>query len=101
MTVSGRTIYLPGPFNSIESKAGYARVIAEWNAAGKQAPAKSKDISITELAARYWKHVEVYYKSSSEPYAIQSAIRELRKLYGRTAASGQSSSGESLQTDFD
>lgn len=56
VTLSGRTIYL-GPFGAVETAAKYAKVVAEWEAAGRtwieRAPVTVADLQATaELIAK-------------------------------------------------
>jgi len=85
----GRPIYL-GEYGSTESRAEYARLIAEWTRTGAEPSAppsptrSSGGLTVAELLARYWRHVEEHYRSS-EPCNIRQALRHVRRLYGRTA----------------
>ncbi len=79
-------IILPGEYGSEESKAEYARVLAQL-AGGKGAlPAASKpnhDCTINELVLAYMDHAESYYvdpvtkEPTSEQPAIKDAVRPL------------------------
>jgi integrase len=87
---------LLGPFGSSESRAEYARVLAEWEACGRLLPtprpggATSADVTINEIALAYWRHVETYYvkdgRPTSEQTVIKHALRFLKNLYGHTSA---------------
>ncbi|MCA9151059.1 MAG: hypothetical protein KDA92_17225 [Planctomycetales bacterium] len=61
VTLNGHDFYL-GPHGSKASVAEYDRLTAEWLANGRSvAGAESVEaFTVTELAARFWKHVEVY-----------------------------------------
>ncbi len=50
-----------GRHGSRESKEAYHRLLAEWTAAGGQPPIKANELTIVELTARFWLHVESYY----------------------------------------
>jgi hypothetical protein len=88
-------VYL-GSYGTAGSRKEDARVISEWEAAGRCLPAHSAvdtaktDLSINELCLAYWRHAERYYvkdgKRTSETYAIKQALRYVRQLYGHTSA---------------
>src|SRR5262249_46488594 len=90
-----RDVYL-GTHGTAQSRKEYARVISEWEAAGRCLPPDSavdiakSDLSINELCLAYWRHAERYYvkdgKRTSETYAIKQALRYVRQLYGHTPA---------------
>jgi integrase len=87
---------LLGPFGSTESRAEYARVLAEWEASERRLPpphpggANQGDLTVNELALAYWRHVETYYvkegRATSEQTVIKHALRFLKTLYGHTPA---------------
>jgi integrase len=90
VTIDGRDHYL-GKYGSAQSKAEYDRLIAEWLANGRRLPpAPGADLSVNELIAAYWKHVEAYYVKdgapTSEAATIRYALRFVRRLYGHTLA---------------
>jgi len=68
VTLSGVDNYL-GPHGSRTSKREYDRLVGEWLAAGRNLPASEEQgyITVTELAARYWKFASVYYQRNGEP----------------------------------
>jgi integrase len=87
---------LLGKYGTAQSRKEYARVISEWEAAGRcllsrsvEGSAKS-DLTINELCWAYWRHAERYYvkdgKPTSETHAIKQALRYVRQLYGHTPA---------------
>jgi integrase len=94
--VGGRRDVLLGPFGSAESRAEYARVIAEWEASGRRFPQPAAtgsgrpDLTINELALAYWRHAETYYvkdgRATSEQTVIKYALRFLKNLCGHTPA---------------
>jgi hypothetical protein len=51
--LEGRRVYL-GAYDSSASRERYARLIAEWEAGSRQAPAEKDEITIMELVARFW-----------------------------------------------
>src|SRR5262245_38676355 len=89
VTLQGRDYYL-GKYGSLESKAKYDRLIAEYLARGRVAPARSDEEleapTISELLVRYVKHVDSYYvqdgKPTSQVLIVKLALRVLRELYG-------------------
>ena len=94
-TIAGREHYL-GKFGSRESKAAYARLIAENFPGGDLAPAggpgPETGLTVEELILRYWTlRVDNYYTKNGEPtdrqYHIRLALRPLSALYGNTLAS--------------
>lgn len=88
-----RDMYL-GKYGTAASRKEYARVIQEWETMGRRLPepdqGKAGDLTINELLAVYWKHVQSYYvkngKPTSEPDTIRQALRFLKELYGPTLA---------------
>src|SRR5262245_57563399 len=63
--VGNRRDVLLGKFGSPQSRAEYARVIAEWEANSRRLPARQSgtpDISVNELALAFWKFAESYYR---------------------------------------
>jgi hypothetical protein len=85
--IRGRVIYL-GAFGSPEAEANYQRTIAEWRAHGAPRPAQSPLLTVGDLVARFWRHVEadgLYRKNgraTSEPSCLRVALRPLVALYG-------------------
>lgn len=87
MTIRGRDVYL-GEYGSPQSKTEYRRVIAEFLASGREDP-RPAAASLTwyELAARYLRHAEGYYRTadgspSSILMMIESVLSRLLPLYG-------------------
>jgi integrase len=87
---------LLGQHGTPRSRAEYARVIAEWEAAGRRLPARPggearpADLTINELCLAYWRFAEGYYVKGGEPTSEQDTIRQalrfLRADYGHTQA---------------
>jgi integrase len=83
-----------GEYNSPESRERYARVIAEWEAAGRRrtvAAAARAGLSVNEMAERFLERAERYYRrpdgtATSEITNFKLSIRVLRQLYGMTPA---------------
>jgi integrase len=90
-----RDVYL-GAYGTAQSRKEYARIISEWEVAGRCLPAHAAvhtakpDLSVNELCLVYWRHAERYYvkdgKRTSETYVIKQSLRYVRQLYGHTAA---------------
>jgi integrase len=82
-------IYL-GDFGTAASRAAYHRLIAEWNARGRNpAPPPEAPLSVEDLAALFWQHARDYYGGSvnrGELSMLKSVLRPLKSLYGTTPA---------------
>jgi integrase len=70
-------------------------MIAAWLAAGRRLPAPAADapadLSVNELALRFWRHAEDYYRRpdgtpAPELNSLALALRPLKDLYGCTPA---------------
>ena len=88
VNLNRQRVYL-GRYDQPESRAEYDRVITEWLANGRQRRADPATLTVNELAARFWRHAESYYRHSHgiEP-ARQSAedrtaIRDDARSAGR------------------
>src|SRR5262249_36868267 len=60
-------------------RAEYARVLSEWEANGRRLPPRSAegsapDITVNEVAAAYWRHVESYLRQG-RPAHLRTARR--------------------------
>jgi integrase len=84
---------LLGRYGTKESRTEYARVIAEWEAAGRNLPTASAaaDLTVNELLVRFWAHAEQHYrdpdgKPTNELNDYRLSLRPLRELYGHTPA---------------
>ncbi len=91
VTLAGHDHYL-GPHGTATSRREYDRLIAEWLAGGRAALGSSvNDLSMVELMARYWRHVQQRYVKNgaptSEQSCIRSALRFVRSLYRDQPAS--------------
>lgn len=88
VTINGRDIYLPGPFNSDESKAEYRRLIDKWQL--RQRTGQNASLTIGELVLLYDAHVAEYYvkdgKATSEVHIVKGAMKPLVANYSRTMA---------------
>src|SRR5262249_8083733 len=77
------------------SRQEYVRVLAEWEANGRRLPARGaggpapSDLTVNELAAAFWRHVEQHYRrpdgtQTSEVTDYKLSLRPLKHLYGDT-----------------
>lgn len=93
VTLSGKDHYL-GPYKSQASREEYDRLITEWLANGRSDVSfrKPAELTVSELMLAYLRFAEGFYVDdrgirTKEYAAIKSAMRPLRRLYGRTPAS--------------
>jgi integrase len=84
-----------GRYEAPESRAKYHRMIAEWLGSGGQPPDKPADITIIELAARYWRVVEDKYPAKTgkgaprgQAWLYKASLDALAELYGDLAVLG-------------
>jgi integrase len=89
----GRRDVLLGEYGTVASRAEYARVIAEWEAAGRRLPsaAGAADITVAELVLAYLQHVEEHYRHAdgtptTEQKDYRQSLRPLKYVYGQTPA---------------
>ena len=92
VTIDGRELYL-GKFQSVASKAEYARLVAEFTATGQvraKVDSRQDGIKVMKLLVRYLRHAESYYvkngKPTTELAAMKSVMRPIKTLYGRELA---------------
>lgn len=91
VTLNGVDHWL-GKYDSPESREKYDRLLAEWLASGRQSSkASTPDLTIIELIARFWSHVEAFYRKpdgslSGEAENYRLALRPLKELYGSSLA---------------
>ena len=79
VVVHGKRRYLPGRFNSDESKRAYRRVLLELRPLDEIDSSNTQ--SIGELAAAYLIWADEYYSESNEPECIALALQTLIDLY--------------------
>jgi integrase len=94
VTLNGRDHSI-GKYGSVESRAEYDRLLAEWLARGRQTPAADPRsdpaaLTVSELLLAYVRFADGYYvkngKPTSEAGNVRLALRPLRPLYGHTPA---------------
>ena len=87
--IGGQRVYL-GLHGTPESQQQYLRTLAEFKANGGHHKVEIDQITISEIASRYWAHAQTYYRKGGKPTGeqgwIKAALRPLVKLYGATAA---------------
>lgn len=76
-----------GVYDSPESRLKYNQLIAEWQTTGGFLFSPGKDLTITELCARFLAHAEGYYcypdgTPTSEIVVYKNIISLLREMYG-------------------
>lgn len=85
---------LLGKYGTAQSRKEYARVIEEWEVAGRRLPAqdaKTPGLSTNELILAYWRHAEEYYgfridTERGDAACLRSVLAVVRQLYGHTPA---------------
>lgn len=80
-----------GRYGSKESRTRYHRLVAEWEANGRQLPAACDELDVEELTARYLTWAVGYYRDAdgnetSEPRNFRTVVRYLNNLYGDLSA---------------
>jgi integrase len=96
VVIRGKMLYL-GRYGSVESRAEYNRVIAEWLAQGSGAPSPApqateagSDLRVSELILVYFRYVQGYYlkdgELTTEVGVIRQVLKVVRELYGHTLA---------------
>jgi hypothetical protein len=91
--LGGRRDVLLGKFGTKKSRAEYARVIGEWEAAGRRVAAAdpAADLTVNELILAYWRHAEQHYRRAdgtptNELNDLRLSFRPLKEMYGHTLA---------------
>lgn len=83
-----RRDYYLGDYGTPASRQKYARIIAEWEGAGRRLPDLDEQpdgMTLTMLVHAYWRTV-VTERAKWDVNAHKHALRAARKLYGRTPA---------------
>lgn len=82
-----RRIYFPGPYNSEESKAAYARFIGENVFVPLQRPTES-GLAVSQLAALYLTFAKTNYGTGRTEYGnLRASLKPFIKACGRSSAS--------------
>lgn len=86
----GRWISL-GRWNSPESKAEFARIVAELTASPSARVGPASAASVNQVLAAFWQHAEQHYRRadgspSDELSHFRQTFKVARKLYGHIAA---------------
>jgi len=90
--LDGQRRYL-GPHDEPATREAYARLIAEWIARGRWAGDDSGEpLTVEQVLDAFWTHVQEHYRHpdgtpTSSPSDFKTVVREVRTLYGNTAAS--------------
>jgi integrase len=92
--LGGRRDVLLGKYGTAASRSEYARVLAEWETSGRHLPqsaATVADLTINEVAARFWPHAEQHYRrpdgtTTNELDDFKYSLRPLKHFYGHTTA---------------
>jgi integrase len=84
---------LLGKHGTPESRAEYARQIAEWESNGRNLPPRTvhTDLTINELLLRFLRHADQHYRrpdgtNTSEVDEYKSIARVMKEMYGHTPA---------------
>lgn len=85
---------LLGKYGTAASRGEYARILAEWEAAGRRLPARdtqTPDITVNELAVAFMRHAEGHYRrpdgtQTAEVAEYRLTLRPAKHLYGHTPA---------------
>jgi hypothetical protein len=84
VTLNGHD-HLLGPWGTQTSKRKYDRLVAEWLARDRQPAVAAADLTVAELAARYWEHAKRKYTRRGQPTAehfhVKTALQHLLRLY--------------------
>ena len=91
--IGGRRDVLLGKYGTAGSRAEYARVVAEWEAAGhrfKVPGGETGSLSINEVMLAFIRHAEQHYRHedgtpTSELREFKAALKPLKEIYGGQA----------------
>jgi integrase len=92
--MGGRHDVLLGKYGTATSRHEYARVLAEWEAAGRtlvKNAATAADVTVNEVIVRFWQHAEEHYRHpdgtpTGELNDYRLSLKPLKELYGHTLA---------------
>jgi hypothetical protein len=100
VTFSRRDVWLPGEYNSLESRRSYDWVVALWLSNGRQLPDElppwpstptitpndSAPSTVNDLILAFWRHCQEKYGSRSTARTrlseVRCAMRPVKKLFG-------------------
>lgn len=87
--LSGRRFYL-GKAEDPASLQAYHAKVAEWLASGCRASVPADEITVTEVAAEFIKHADVYYRHADgtptdQIMMVSRVLKDWESLYGPTA----------------
>jgi integrase len=93
-SIGSRRDVLLGRYGTGESRAQYARVIAEWEANSRRLAAAGAEVTslcINELILVFWEHAQQHYRRedgthTNELNDYKLSLKPLRELYGRLPA---------------
>ncbi|MGC9260695.1 MAG: tyrosine-type recombinase/integrase [Phycisphaerae bacterium] len=91
VNIGGRYIYLPGRYNSAESRREYDRIISEYLVGGRVSASVGDSATIAEVVNGYRLHCKDHYLNADGGIAeeadnIRCALKPLVKFYGDTPA---------------
>lgn len=92
VTINDDDIYL-GKYDSPESKAEYARLIAEYALTGavSREVVETEDQQVVQVLAAFWRFAQTWYRKdgelTNEVDAYRKVIEDVRALFGDTPAS--------------
>lgn len=89
--MGGRRDVLLGKYDTAASRKEYRRVLAEWEANGRQPTAHNEELTVSELIERFWTHAEGYYRrpdgsNTNELDDYKYSLRPLKHLYATLPA---------------
>ncbi|MGE3803598.1 MAG: tyrosine-type recombinase/integrase [Gemmataceae bacterium] len=89
--LGGRSDVLLGKYGTKESRAEYARVLAEWEVRDRRRPATAADITVDELLAAWLPWAQDHYRyadgtATQELKEYKLSLRSLRVMYGCSPA---------------
>jgi integrase len=83
--LDGQRHYL-GRYGTPESRQRYLRLLAEWSGGTLQPSGPLDELTVMELAARYWRYAKAYYVGpDGRPtivHRVKQALKPVKQLYG-------------------
>jgi integrase len=87
--LGGRRDVMLGKYGTAASRQEYARVLAEWDAAGRRlvGSQRNHDVTVNEVILAFWKHAEQHYRDpdghpTAELAKFKLSLKPLKELYG-------------------